>query len=434
MASNPLNLSASLESQVARAGVNQIRGNNVAGTTGAGIPKQVTNVAATVARASAGTTSTVTVTFHRDPTDKSFSGATIFVKGYQGNQTPTQIASGSDSPVQFILNNTGEAVSIIVQAFGNSGAAALPSCPTTGVQLPKSSAGGVGTTTKTSSPATSGSASAGQLAKFANPATTVTGADLTGDATTSGSVAVTVKGLQGKSVSANTPIEGDQLWFNGTGWEPNWYPHIKSWSYNLGAGTFSWLNQATGQLTSGGTDTAPTATEPASYKASTSATASLAAFGLSTNVDGVVLGLIKRWQCRARANNTSNARYWVGFTSKTSPISVTTLAADDPASTSMCAFRFSAGVDTHWQAITSNGSTQTIVDTGVAPDTSNSQLFEISFDGTNVYFFINRTQVAKISTTLPSTSVVLVSANTVDNKDTANAVSIQLYYGFYQEK
>jgi hypothetical protein len=73
----------------------------------------------------------------------------VYVKGYQGNKTPVQVASGSESPVTFIINNTGEAVSILVQAQGNSGEAPLATAPSTGAQLAKSVAGGYGTNTIT---------------------------------------------------------------------------------------------------------------------------------------------------------------------------------------------------------------------------------------------------------------------------------------------
>lgn len=137
------------------AGINQIRGIAQAGAIGAGIPQHVTNISVSIANASAGTTSTVTVTFRRDPSDKNFSGVSVFAKGYQGNQTPLQVASSTDSPVSFILNNTGEALSLIVQATGNAGAAPFGTAPTAGVNLPKSTAGGVGTTTTTTTPSKS---------------------------------------------------------------------------------------------------------------------------------------------------------------------------------------------------------------------------------------------------------------------------------------
>lgn len=136
--------------QVSRFGVSQIRGINIAGSTGSGIPKHVTDVSTSMANAQTGSTSTVTVTFRRDPADKTFGGVTVYVKGYQGNQTPVQIAQSSDSPLSFVLNNTGEAVSVIVQAGGNGGAAPLSTAPSSGVKLPKSSVGGYGTSTSTS--------------------------------------------------------------------------------------------------------------------------------------------------------------------------------------------------------------------------------------------------------------------------------------------
>lgn len=130
-------------------GINQLRGSTVAGATSVGIPKQVSNVAATMSNASTGSTSKVTITFQRDPSDKSFSGVTVYVRGYQGNQTPTQIASGTDSPLNVILNNTGESVSLIVQATGNGGVSPLATAPTTGLILPKNVSGGFGTSTST---------------------------------------------------------------------------------------------------------------------------------------------------------------------------------------------------------------------------------------------------------------------------------------------
>ena len=58
----------------AGAGVSQIRGTTVSGSTGAGIPKHVTDIGTAMSNASTGSTSTVTVTFRRDPTDKAFAG------------------------------------------------------------------------------------------------------------------------------------------------------------------------------------------------------------------------------------------------------------------------------------------------------------------------------------------------------------------------
>lgn len=132
--------------------LNQIRGVSAKGSTGAGIPKHVTNVAANTSNASQGTTCAVSVTYSRDPSDASHAKVNVYVRGYQGNNSPVQVASGSASPVTFVLNNTGESVSILVQSQGNSGAAPLETAPSTGVRIPKSTGGGYSTTTVTNTP------------------------------------------------------------------------------------------------------------------------------------------------------------------------------------------------------------------------------------------------------------------------------------------
>jgi hypothetical protein len=90
------------------ASLNQIRGVNISGSTGSGIPKHVTNVAASVSAANQGATSVVTVTFRRDPGDSSYNTSQIYVKGYNSNPQNVLIASGANSPISFVLNNTGE--------------------------------------------------------------------------------------------------------------------------------------------------------------------------------------------------------------------------------------------------------------------------------------------------------------------------------------
>jgi hypothetical protein len=138
------------DSFIGKTKINQIRGINQNNATGSGIPKQVTNVNVSVNNAQKGATCAVTVMFQRDPSDSSFSGVTVYVSGYQGNANPTQVAAGSTSPITFTLNNTGENVSFLVQAFGNSGSAPLSGSPSRGTTLPKSTTGGYGTNTQVS--------------------------------------------------------------------------------------------------------------------------------------------------------------------------------------------------------------------------------------------------------------------------------------------
>lgn len=129
--------------------INQIHGITPNNSSGAGIPKQVTNVQASMANGSPGATSTVNIQFRIDPSDKAFSGVKIFAKGYQGNNTPVQVGSSTGCPATVILNNTGESVNLIVQAYGNGGVAPLSQCPSASIKLPLSSGGGAGTTSVT---------------------------------------------------------------------------------------------------------------------------------------------------------------------------------------------------------------------------------------------------------------------------------------------
>jgi hypothetical protein len=127
--------------------VNQLHGIAPNNTSGAGIPKQVSNVQVSVANAQTGATCTLSVLYKVDPSDSSFSGVNIWVKGYQGNSQLVQVASGTSSPTKFVLNNTGEILSITVQAFGNGGNAPLSGAPTSSAVLPKSTTGGFGSNT-----------------------------------------------------------------------------------------------------------------------------------------------------------------------------------------------------------------------------------------------------------------------------------------------
>jgi len=145
--SQPVSSGTLFGAQIARTQVNQVKGIGQNNALGAGIPKQVSNVQVSVANAQAGATCTVTVLFRRDPTDKTFSGVNVFVKGYQGNGQLVQVASGADSPCKFVLNNTGETVSFTIQTYGNSGSAPLNQAPTSSGTLPKSTTGGFGSST-----------------------------------------------------------------------------------------------------------------------------------------------------------------------------------------------------------------------------------------------------------------------------------------------
>lgn len=126
---------------------------NVIADTGAraiSTPSHVQNVRVRVTKVS-DITSRVTVTFKRDPNDYFFSHALVHVSGYKGNPAPTQLASGH-SPISFALDNTGDPVTVHVQANGNLGPAPLSTAPSATLQLRStpiatlSTAGGTGIT------------------------------------------------------------------------------------------------------------------------------------------------------------------------------------------------------------------------------------------------------------------------------------------------
>lgn len=139
--SSPLKFDQTLLKVSSGAGLNQVRGINNTNSTGNGIPAQVTNISTSLANASTGNTSNLTITFRRDPSDVTYAGVTVWATGYQGSTAKTQLAAGVDSPINVVLSNTGESVSIQVQAYGNGGAAPLSSAPTAGVRLPLGASG-----------------------------------------------------------------------------------------------------------------------------------------------------------------------------------------------------------------------------------------------------------------------------------------------------
>src|SRR5437660_1064399 len=181
-----------LDNSMVNAQVNQIRGVNVANNVGSGIPKQVTNVSASVSNASTGSTCVVTVTFRRDPGDVSYSKAQVYLRGYNGNPATVLVASGASSPISFVVNNTGESVVVAVQSSGNAGDAPLASSPTTGLKLPQSAGGGFGVNSANS---LTGQGIAPALAGWTVKAS-LGPTNLLGDATTSTSPNVIVRGIQ----------------------------------------------------------------------------------------------------------------------------------------------------------------------------------------------------------------------------------------------
>ena len=445
--------------------IQQVRGITPNGSTGAGIPKVVTDVKASVSNASTGSTSVVTVIFHRDPSDNNFAGVTVLAKGYQGNNTPVQVGSSTDSPATFVLNNTGEAVNLIVQPFGNAGNAPLAKCPSVGIQLPKSATGGVGVSSSTSSLIleTNGTKNGSQSLLNLKNGTAIA---ITQDG--SGNVTVNNTGVTSVGVSvpaefsvSGSPVTGsgtiaiskanenaNTVWAgpaSGAAAAPAFRSLVSRDLIGAVAGHYGWrVSNGSGGITAIGTsaplslsntttNVAATSTDPCMITYVTINTAATTSYGIDDAGGGTTFGAglayLQQSAIRARINQTTNVRYWIGLVQAGhGPGANTTGLSTDTPNFGYAAFRFSAGTDTTWKAVCGTATAnQTVVDTGVAPSTAATTLFEIGYDGTNVLFYINGVLKASISTNLP-TSAVLVNSIEVDNKSTANAQSVSVAY------
>jgi hypothetical protein len=193
----------------------------------------------------------------------------------------------------------------------------------------------------------------------------------------------------------------------------------------------------------------PTTTDSGGYKQNSSSSASTSSVigwteGSGTAEGQYGFGSFYRWTFRFAAGNTTNARYWFGLcVYNTGGSGFDTIApasssrfAQDTTNGTVIGFRFSAGTDTNWQGVTqiTPGTTQTLINTGVAIDT-NPHTFEFTYDGTTVRFFIDNTSVGNSTTNLPSTSTVgVVQFMTGDNKNTANIVSGTTYHNLFSIK
>ena len=141
------------------------------------------------------------------------------------------------------------------------------------------------------------------------------------------------------------------------------------------------------------------------------------------------LGLVETFSATAVLGQTSSGRFWVGLgdarnlatgligTNQTPETDARSELCTDAPSYSFVGFRYSKGAgDTHWQCVCNNGGTQTTTSSGVAADT-NPHVFSYTNAGSSIVFAIDGTSVATISTNLPSTSLVLTSAASIDNLD-----------------
>jgi hypothetical protein len=119
-----------------------------------------------------------------------------------------------------------------------------------------------------------------------------------------------------------------------------------------------------------------------------------------------VVGRNLGWWFDGFTSRITDQRIWVGLTDQSAG---TQGISGNPAG-KYAAFRWSTiDGDTSWQCITKDGSTQTVVSSGVAPVANASQTFAMIFADSvpNITFYINGAVVATISTHLPPSATIL---------------------------
>jgi len=136
---------------------------------------------------------------------------------------------------------------------------------------------------------------------------------------------------------------------------------------------------------------------------------------------------------RARAASSTDVRYWLGWTNGSS---WTGTATPGTSALSGAAFRFDTSVgDATWKAVTFNGATQTVADTGIALDTANLVNFVIKLgDGgagsNDAKFYINNVLVQTISATLPGNGTNIQAGFAVTNLNvSANVLDVMKIAG-----
>lgn len=128
---------------------------------------------------------------------------------------------------------------------------------------------------------------------------------------------------------------------------------------------------------------------------------------------------VAKWRCRVI--DTADVRLWLTISDIYGTLR-NNMDAALPTGIQLFGFRYdtSAG-DTHWQAMTSDGSGgNTVVDTGITPVINQSATFAIDISPTSLKFYINGTLVATITTHIMSTATYIGDLFRVDNINMAN--------------
>lgn len=154
---------------------------------------------------------------------------------------------------------------------------------------------------------------------------------------------------------------------------------------------------------------AATATEPPSQLLLNSGGSAVSAF--CDAWFNIALGTFTDFQQRIQPKSGTNTSHWIGMTDTTTGNYVTVFAVQNPVSNFVGFRRSTDAGDTTWKAYTSRDATHfTVVDTGVAFDTTASHVFEVQqLTAGTLTFLIDGVACGTISTAanMPATSTNL---------------------------
>jgi len=193
----------------------------------------------------------------------------------------------------------------------------------------------------------------------------------------------------------------------------------------LNFGGVNQLGTASAPLPHGDNDCTPT-----DFSAAASGT-TVTRIGATQLVNGngglVPPNTIHRYSNYWKPTSTSSVRYWLGL-AQALALNTAFFASDTP-NTIYAAFRYSAGVDSGWQAVAGiSNAAFTVVSTGVGFDSTQAHLFEIAVEQSTFYFYIDGILVATISSNTPASTARLAPFWCADNKNLAATTAATHYW------
>lgn len=248
--------------------------------------------------------------------------------------------------------------------------------------------------------------------------------------------------IQGIPVSATAPTNGDVLEYNGSQWVPASGGPIPAslWSYLGYNAVFSgWTALGdTIQNASGNTSMySGTNTTPNNIPCMTIGNSGSGSF---SRVEGQQQWMVGNGTTSTNlhlkaylAHTITDVRFWFGLFNNTAGFNVDNLPSGTSGAISGAGFRFSTVVpDTNWQCCTSDGTTQTTTNSGVAAVAGAFHTFEIVFTDSvpNVKFYIDGTLVATNTTHLPAFQNFLLINMELYGQPSAGAFDI--YFRYWQ--